>query len=370
MMLNLLTINPISVPQSSDEKGLRLDDLFGTAFELHDPIWGHALWIIALIAFVGFVAARSRHRAARRFADEDRVVAILGKRRPWIGKIRAVLVVLGLVLVVGSIMRPRNNPHQESTESKGRDIVFLVDVSKSMLVRDVAPNRLERAKLWINDMVSQLKTDRVALVAFAGTSKVQSPLTTDRLFFDLALDELSPEVVDVGGTNIGDAIRRCMDMVFFDLEDSEIATHRDIILITDGEDQESLPIDAASAAGAAGIRILALGIGSENGAYVTDENNRPVRRNGQIVRSKLDSSTLSKIATATPGGAYLEIGTGDIDLGQVYNDLIARGDQATIGTASVTRWDEQYSYALAPGLALILLEMILSTFGIRKEPTL
>lgn len=370
MRLASININPLPTEALSSENTLRLDQFVGSAFELHDPQWIHALWVIALIVIVGVLATRARRIASRRFADEDRVNALLGKKRTWIPIFRATLVVLGLVLVLGSVVRPRNNPHQESAESKGRDIVFLVDVSKSMLVRDVAPNRLDRAKLWINDMVSELKTDRIALVAFAGTSSVQSPLTTDRLFFDLALDELSPDSVNTGGTNIGDAIRRCMDMVFYDLGDSETATHRDIILITDGEDQESLPIDAASAAGAAGIRILALGIGSETGALVTDERNRPVRSNGQTVRSKLDSKTLSQIATATPGGAYIEIGTGDIDLGKVYQDLIARGDQATIGTTSVTRWDEQYSLALAPGLALILLEMLLSSIGARKEPTL
>jgi len=348
-----------------------LNNLFesvnGTAFEFGEPGWVLGVWGVAGILVLGLIAARMKVRAAGRFADADRLSHMLGRRRRVLGWVRVSVMVLGLVLIVGATMRPRANPHQETTEALGRDIVFLVDVSKSMLVRDVAPNRLERSKLWITDLVSELKTDRVGLVAFAGSSSVQSPLTTDRLFFDLALDELSPKVVDVGGTNIGDAIRRCMDMVFYDLENSEVASHRDIILITDGEDQESLPIEAARAAGAAGIRIIALGVGSETGARVVDENNRPVRQNGAEVRSRLDSGTLSQIATATPGGAYLEIGTGDIDLAQVYRDLIARGDQSVLGTASVTRWDERYAYALAPGLVLILIEMLLSSLGMRKE---
>lgn len=340
----------------------------GTAFEFGEARWVLAAWGVAVLIVIGMLAARMRRRAARRFADSARLSMMLGKRRRMLGVVRGVVMVLGLLLIVGATMRPRANPHQEMTEAKGRDIVFLVDVSKSMLVRDVAPNRLERAKLWISDMVAELKTDRVGLVAFAGSSSVQSPLTTDRLFFDLALEELSPAVVDVGGTNIGDAIRKCMDMVFYDLDDSEgVANHRDIILITDGEDQESLPIDAARAAGLAGIRIIALGIGSDAGARVVDENNRPVRRNGVEVRSRLDSGTLSKIATATPGGAYLEIGTGDVDLANVYQELIARGDQAVVGSASVTRWDERYAVALAPGLVLILIEMVLSSVGLRKE---
>lgn len=344
------------------------ESISGTAFEFAEARWVLSAWgIVALIA-IGLFASRVRRRAARRFADSERLSLMMGKRRSILGLVRGSAMVIGLTLIVGATMRPRANPHQEMTEAKGRDIVFLVDVSKSMLVRDVAPNRLERAKLWISDMVAELKTDRVGLVAFAGSSSVQSPLTTDRLFFDLALDELSPSVVDVGGTNIGDAIRKCMDMVFYDLDDTEgVANHRDIVLITDGEDQESLPIDAARAAGLAGIRIIALGIGSDAGARVVDENNRPVRRNGAEVRSRLDSGTLSKIATATPGGAYLEIGTGDVDLANVYQELIARGEQAVVGSASVTRWDERYAMALGPGMVLILIEMFLSSFGLRKE---
>lgn len=338
-------------------------------FEFGMPKWGHALWGAALIVVVGFLVSRTRSSAANRFADAERLSTMLGSRRRWLARARALFMILGLLLIVGSTMRPRANPHKETTETVGRDIVFLVDVSRSMLVRDVAPNRLERAKLWISDLVADLKSDRIALVAFAGSSSVQSPLTTDRLFFGLSLEELSPEAVDVGGTNIGDAIRRCMDMVFYDLEDSSAGNHRDIILITDGEDQESLPVEAAQAAGTMGIRILALGIGSDTGAAVVDKNNRQVRSNGAVVRSRLDSGMLTKIATATPGGAYLEIGTGDIDLAQVYQELIARGDQSKIGDATVTRWDELYAAALAPGMILILIEFALGYFGARKEVT-
>lgn len=342
--------------------------VFGSESEFGASIWINALWGVVLLMLVSGLLIRSRSKSIKSLADEDRLPHMIGQRRRWIGLLRLTFMIAGLSLIVISIMQPRANPHQEVTESKGRDIVFVVDVSKSMLARDVAPNRLERSKIWIRDLVAQLKTDRIGLVAFAGSSSVESPLTSDRLFFDLALEELGPSVVDRGGTNIGDAIRRCMDMVFYDLDSEDPTSHRDIILITDGEDQESLPIDAANAAGAAGIRILALGIGSQSGSAVLDENNRPVRRGGSVVRSKLDSSTLSKIATATPGGAYLEIGTGDIDLPSVYQELISRGEQATIGNSTVTRWDERYAHALAPGLILILLELLLSSLGLRKEP--
>ena len=142
---------------------LNINPLFSTAFEFSEPRCIHAAWGVVLIALIGLIATRMKIRASRRFADETRLPPMLGLRRQWIAPTRALLVVAGMVLIVGSLMGPRSNPHQETTETKGRDIVFLVDVSKSMLVRDVAPNRLERAKLWIKDTVADLKTDRVRL---------------------------------------------------------------------------------------------------------------------------------------------------------------------------------------------------------------
>lgn len=332
------------------------------------PTWIHALWIAPVVALLLGGSLWMRRKGTDRFADDARRSSIVGRKRVLTLALRVVCATLAIALGAISLARPQANPESRETETKGRDLVFVLDVSRSMLARDVAPNRLDRAKLWIRDLVSELRQDRVALVAFAGSSSVESPLTTDRLFFDLALEELSPGSVDVGGTNIGDAIRRCMDLVFYDLDVEQSGTARDIILITDGEDQESLPIEAASAAGAQGIRIIALGIGSESGDVVRNQNNEPVTQNGRPVRTRLDSGTLAKIANATPGGVYLDVGTGDIDLAQVYLDLIASAEQTDLGTATITTYDELYIYALAPALALALLEFALGSLGLRKDP--
>jgi len=329
--------------------------------------WVHAAWAaLALALAIVLISSRARRRTER-FAQGQRVRAVLGVRRRWLLVGRWTLATLGVALLGVGAARPQANPHTEQTETKGRDLVFVVDVSRSMLARDVAPNRLERAKLWIRDLVSELGDDRVALVAFAGSSSVRSPLTTDRLFFDLALEELGSDSVRMGGTNIGDAIRRCLELVFYDLSAEDRGTHRDIILITDGEDQDSLPVQAASAAGAQGVRIIAIGVGSRAGARVIDEDGREVTRSGRPVETSLDADQLAEIATATPGGVYLDVGTGDIDLAQVYRDLIANADQATLGNASVTTWDELYAYAAAPGAALLLLELALATRPNRRR---
>src|SRR5207248_2088929 len=124
-----------------------------------------------------------------------------------------------------------------------------------MLAQDVAPSRLERTKIWINDLVGSLRGDRVSLVAFAGAAVVKCPLTLDYGYFRMSLEELSPGSVPRGGTLIGDAIRKTMSQVF-DVGGAAASRHRDIILITDGEDHESFPVQAAEQAGKDGVRII------------------------------------------------------------------------------------------------------------------
>jgi len=343
--------------------GVPLDQL-----RIANPVWVHAAWIApALVVCLALYAARARRRAER-FTEGGRVDAVFGKRRRVLLASRWGLVALGVALLGAAAARPQANPRTERTDTTGRDIVFVVDVSRSMLARDVAPNRLDRAKLWIRDLVGELGSDRVALVAFAGSSSVRSPLTTDRLFFDLALEELDPGSVRVGGTNIGDAIRRCLDLVFYDLgAEDDAGAHRDIILITDGEDQDSLPVQAASAAGAKGVRIIALGIGSRSGARVVDEEGKAITRGGRPVQTSLNADQLASIATATPGGVYLDVGTGDIDLAQVYEDLIAGAERAQLQRADITTWDELYVYAALPGAVLVLIELGLGMIPSRRR---
>jgi len=119
--------------------------LFGTESEFGEAIWINALWAILLLLVISAFIARSRSKSVKRIADSERLPHMIGQRCRWFGLLRMTFMLAGLALIVFSIMQPRANPHQEVTEAKGRDIVFVVDVSKSMLARDVAPNRLERS---------------------------------------------------------------------------------------------------------------------------------------------------------------------------------------------------------------------------------
>ncbi len=326
--------------------------------------WLNLLWAAPVVALILLFFSLRSNKAQKLIADEGMIDTLVGPPRRWTSYAHAGLAMVAIASILVAIAGPESDPREIEVESRGRDVVFLVDVSRSMLARDVAPNRLEKAKLWIADLVDELGNDRVGLVGFAGSSSVLSPLTTDRMFFKLALEELSPQSVLVGGTNIGDAIRKTMDMVFLDADEGP-GNFRDIVLISDGEDQESLPVQAAQAAGAKGVRIIAIGIGSDKGAPVPwDEDSSTPR--SQQVESKLESSTLRSIAAASPGGVYLEVGTGTIDLGQVYRDLIASADQRSIETATQVQYTQRFMLFLAVGLVCVVFDMVLIPVGPRR----
>lgn len=330
-----------------------------------NPEWLMALWILPVFGALVLFSMLRAFRVEQRLGDREIIDENLGRRRTWNTWVRSLVLMFALAFVIIAIARPQSDPEEIEVETKGRDIVFMVDVSRSMLANDVAPNRLERSKLWINDLVSQLKGDRVGLVAYAGSSSVVCPLTTDRLFFRLAVDELSPQSVLMGGTNIGDAIRRTMELVFPESGDEIASGYRDLIIISDGEDQESLPTAAARQASERGVRIITIGIGSDKGAVISSDRNNP---RSEQVRSRLESETLRDIARASPGGVYLEVGTGNVDLAKLYNDLIASSEQRTLDTANTLKYTERFPVFLAVGLALLIIEQLVIPTRTRRKP--
>lgn len=320
----------------------------------------YLLWLLPGLVLLYAWAAHRRRVTLRRFVDDD-LVARIGLSRSRSGRAwKAALFTLAFALVAFSAARPAWNPKPQTIERRGRDVMILLDVSKSMLAEDLAPNRLERAKIAIEDMVERLQGDRVGLIAFAGSAVLKVPLTTDYGFFDLVLSDIDVESVSRGGTKIGDAVRKAMDEAF----DSEEKKYKDVILITDGEDHDSFPVEAAQEAGEKGIRIIAIGLGDENEGRripLTDASGSKyyLTYDGQEVWSRLDAATLRKMAAATPGGKYLNVATGSIDLGDVYLKLIASEEKRDIETKTMTLYEEKFQIFLAMGLMLLVVEMVI-----------
>jgi Ca-activated chloride channel family protein len=316
------------------------------------------LWAIPLvIGFYVHAAGRRRH-LLKRFVDAGMIDSLRLSASPAKRRWKAAGVIAAMALIIIATAQPAWNLKPETIERRGRDVVFLLDVSKSMLAEDLQPNRLERAKLAISDCIDVLSGDRVALVAFAGTAAVKCPLTLDYGFFRMMVDDISTDSISRGGTLIGDAVRTLLSDVF----DDAAGQSRDILLITDGEDQDSFPVEAAKLAGEKGIRLIIVGIGDENEGRripVTNENGEKtfLKYNGQEVWTRLDADTLRQMARATPGGKYLNVATGAIDMGKVYQSLILSADRKDLKSETIRRYDEKFQVFLALALLLLIAEM-------------
>ena len=319
------------------------------------------LWLIPPLIVVGLYAAQRRRRALEMFIEAgilDRIqISVSPTRRRW----KAALLIVSAALTAFALTRPGWNPTAETVERRGRDVVFLLDVSRSMLAEDLAPNRVERAKLAIQDAVDKLEGDRVGLVVFAGSALVNCPLTHDYGFFRLMLDDVSTDSISRGGTMIGDAIRKTLDEVY----DDQYKQFKDLVLITDGEDHDSFPFEAAEAAGERGVRIIAIGLGDENEGQripITDEQGRKtfVKYEGKEVWTRLDADTLRRMVNVTPGGKYLNVSTGTIDLGSVYKQLIASAEKKELESRTVKKYHEKFQIFLFVAFALLLGDLFIS----------
>jgi Ca-activated chloride channel homolog len=319
------------------------------------------LWSIPVFIGIYVYAGQKRREALKRFIDAGLLSKIHISASPVKRRWKAAAVIAAVSCIILAASRPAWNPMPETIERKGRDVVFLLDVSKSMLAEDLKPNRLERAKLAISDCIDALQGDRVALVAFAGNAVVKCPLTLDYGFFRMMLDDIGTDSVSRGGTMIGDAIRTAINEVF----DDQIKEYKDIVLITDGEDHDSFPVEAAKQAGERGIRIIAIGLGDENEGRripVTNEKGEKtfLKYKGREVWSKLDADTLRKMVNVTPGGRYLNVATGTIDLGMVYKKLIASAEKKNLESETINRYEEKFQIFLAAALFFLLLEITVS----------
>jgi Ca-activated chloride channel family protein len=331
-----------------------------TGLQLRNLEQLHFLWIVLPLIAVYIYGWQHRKKALGAFIEAGLLHKIHISATSSFRHRKVALLLIATLLLVLSFTRPAWNLKTERVERRGRDVVFLLDVSKSMLAEDLVPNRLERAKLAIGDCVDQLQGDRVALVTFAGTAAVKCPLTLDYGFFRMMLNRISTDSITRGGTMVGDAVRKILGEVFDDQE----REFKDIILITDGEDHESFPIEAASQAGEKGVRIIAIGLGDEKeGKRIPIVTKNGAKKfltyKGREVWTKLDATTLRKMVQATPGGKYLNVATGTIDLGRVYLDLVAAADKKDLEAETIKRYEEKFQIFLGIAFVLLCIEMIM-----------
>jgi Ca-activated chloride channel family protein len=282
----------------------------------------HLVWAaLALVGLLAYLELRARGAMTSFLSPvmQRRLTAQASLERT---ALRLGLVFLALVAGINALMRPQAAGVTETVTSSqaAADVMFVLDTSRSMLAEDAAPNRLARAKAEIAQLVSRLDGHRVGLIAFAGRAVPVCPLTPDHAFFDTVLGTVDTRSAGRGGTRIGDALKAALRG--FPVG----ASAKLIVLITDGDDQDPYSQDAAKAARDAGVKVVAVGLGSETGSQITLTDPKTgakttLMHDGQPVISKLDGEALRKIALATEG-AYIPAGTSAIDLDAIMESHV------------------------------------------------
>jgi len=278
--------------------------------------WPGALPLLLLAIPLALLLAFARKQRLR-------VIAAMGGGRPTHRRLRDILRLLAFICLVLALARPGYAPRTESASRTGRDVVFALDVSRSMLAQDVPPSRLEVAKQAIRDALDRFSNERVGLIVYAGSSSILCPLTNDYAFVRYMLEQAQPRSVDFGGTTLQAAIDKAVDQVFIEGREGV----QDLIILTDGEDNGSKLAKAVERLNEQSVDTLLIGLGNPNsGSPIPIENAEGeqtfLEQNGSTVYTQLDDAALRTLAAESMRIQYRAVGTSPFHLGDVYQDYV------------------------------------------------
>jgi len=323
-----------------------------------DPQYFHFLWLMPAVCLLLWAAARRRHRLLTRFADLKLARQLAAPFLPGVRALRAAALLFALTLIIFALVRPQYGKQAVILKREGRDIVFLLDTSLSMLADDIKPDRLARARFEITSLLSRLEGDRVSLVPFAGDAFVLCPLTTDYSALALFMDGVDTDIISQPGTNIARALEIGADA--FDRKERE---YRVMILITDGEELEGDALETASKLRQQGIRLYAIGIGTPDGVPIPVRDARGAvtdyKRDsrGEVVMSRLGETLLVDLAHAG-GGEYYRAGRNAIELDRIFED-IKKLEKRQLESREFSLYHDRYQWFLAAAILLLFFEPLL-----------
>ena len=326
-------------------------------YQLDEKVWFWVLGIIPVIILFFLVLQFWKHRTQRKFADK----ALLKKLSPNTSLFKSVLKIVVLSLAFAclaiALVNPKMGTKLETIKREGVDIVFAVDVSKSMLAEDIAPNRLDKAKQLVTQIINNLGSDRVGIIAYAGKAFPQLPITTDYGSAKMFLQSMNTDMLSSQGTAINEAIK--LATTYFD---DEQQTNVILIIIPDGEDHIEEAVAVAEEAKEAGIRIFTIGVGDVNGGPIPEKRNGIVlnykkHSQGETVITRLDEQTLKTIAAEANGKYYNGKNTNDVvkNIGDILNGM----DKKEFEAKEFADFKDQFQWFLAFGVLFLLLDIFL-----------
>jgi len=323
-------------------------------------------WLLALPAALLLGSFLLRARAAERPHPKIPRATVRPGRRTFVlggdrsSQRRPVVASLALACLITALARPQGATISTPSLIQARDVLVAVDVSRSMLADDVAPTRLGRAQLLVRNLADELRGERLGLLPFAGTAFLQSPLSADYEIFRTFLDELGPDMIPAGGSNFA-ALLRTADEAFGPPDSTEpdapARPDRFLVILSDGEAEDDSWRPFAQKLAGRGVRVLALGLGTADGAMVPDGKGGLTKdERGAVVLSRLNPATLQELARVTDG-AYRDASSW-VDLPGLLKETITRGRAARVATDTAPRRQELFAWFLAPALVLLAAALV------------
>ncbi len=312
------------------------------------------LIVLPILALVLWAMMRKRAARLKRLAEPALAELLTAQVSDRKVVLKTACLFLGLLLLILALTRPQIGGRSTLVKREGIDLLFALDVSRSMAVKDIRPSRLRRAKLELQALIDQLSGDRVGLVSFAGAAFMQSPLTSDYAAARMFLKSASSADVPVQGTAIGDALELSHKLL---TGDEGVSGSRLVVLLTDGEDHGEKLDGALEKLAADKIPVFVVGIGSSSGEpipeYGDDGNMAGYHRDkdGKTVMSRLNESVLRRIADKT-GGRYVSLQAGG-SLDEL-KDYVSTMQKLQFESALYTQYDEQFQWLLWPAFLLLL----------------
>ena len=323
-------------------------------FRSESPQYLYLLLVLVALAAIHYYIIYKKKRQVKRFGDPELTRQLfLGVSR-WRPEVKFWITMLALASFIVALARPQFGTRLDTRERTGIEAIIALDVSNSMLAEDVKPNRLEKAKMMVSNMVDGMRDDKIGLIVFAGQAFVQLPITSDYVSAKMFLETISPSMMSVQGTDIAEAINLSMRS-FTQQED----VSRAIFVITDGEDNEARGVEAAKQAASQGVRVYVLGIGNPGGApipipgtgqYIIDDE-------GNTVISRLSEEMCREIATAG-NGSYIYVDNSS-SAQKKLSEQVDRLAKAKMESQIYSEYDEQFQGFVLIGILLLLLDVFL-----------
>lgn len=324
-------------------------------FRFANPDFLYLLLLLPLMLILFIINIIRRKKALRKLGRNDLIAALMPGASANRPVVKFMIQSLALLSAVIMLARPQFGSKIEEVRKQGVEVIIALDVSNSMLARDIPPDRLTRAKQAISRLVDNLTDDRIGLIVFAGDAYTQLPVTTDYVSAKMFLSVISPDLVPRQGTAIGSAINLGIRS-FSQGEDKSKA----MVIITDGENHEDDPVKPAEEAAAKGIVIHTIGIGSPEGVPIQISSGGRTDflkdAEGNTVITRLDEDVIRKIA-ATTGGTYVRAGTANIGLDQIYSE-IKKMKKDELESRMFTEYNDQFHIFAALTLILIVADFL------------